>query len=154
MTNESQIKETQLNETQDAASKLPIWCYGTHRTTRTIVTIYRNQSGYRTITGIKPYASIDEAEKSVRELNASRGVTYAQEKAMEHGSMFGWETKGADPATYEENEIKKEEIRHLLLNRGLMINAVIDEIIAINGYVGVGIITLGDQLKDYCYNRS
>lgn len=35
--------------------------------------------------------------------NADRGITKAQARAMEAGSMFGWDVPGADPRNYDEN---------------------------------------------------
>ena len=31
---------------------------------------------------------------------------------------------------------------------------VIDVVVEINGIIGVGLISLGDDLKDYCYNHT
>ena len=31
---------------------------------------------------------------------------------------------------------------------------VIDAVVEINGIIGVGLISLGDDLKDYCYNHT
>lgn len=44
-------------------------------------------------------------------------------------------------------------IRQMILDGDLTITAVIDEVIQLNGFIGVGLITLGDQLKEYCYNH-
>ena len=43
----------------------------------------------------------------------------------------------------------KEEIKDLILNKGLTITDVIDVVIELNGFVGVGLITLGKRLNDY-----
>jgi hypothetical protein len=48
--------------------------------------------------------------------------------------------------------MNKEEIKQLLIN-GLTIQEVIDAVIEINGIIGVGLITLGDNLQQYCYNN-
>ena len=51
----------------------------------------------------------------------------------------------------------KEEIKELLsnkvLNEGLTITDLIDVVVELNGIVGVGLITLGNQLKDYCESK-
>lgn len=47
----------------------------------------------------------------------------------------------------------KEEIKKLVLEKGLTIADVIDVVVEINGIIGVGLITLGDQLKDHCTNK-
>lgn len=48
----------------------------------------------------------------------------------------------------------KKEIKRLILEEGLTITDVIDCVIDINGIIGVGLISLGDGLKDYVYNKS
>ena len=45
--------------------------------------------------------------------------------------------------------ISKEEIKFFMLKRGLTITDVIDCAIEINGIIGVGLITLGEQLETY-----
>jgi len=52
-----------------------------------VICIHRGEMGY---TPIYTKATADE-------LNAARGVTEAQAEAMLMGSMFGWDTPGADP---------------------------------------------------------
>ena len=51
----------------------------------------------------------------------------------------------------------KEEIKELLsnkvLNEGLTITDLIDVVVELNGIIGVGLITLGNQLKDYCESK-
>lgn len=46
----------------------------------------------------------------------------------------------------------KEQIIEFLINEELTLTDVIDAVIEINGFIGVGLISLGDSLKDYCYN--
>ena len=47
-----------------------------------------------------------------------------------------------------------ERLYQLLRDGEFKIEDVIDAIIQINGIVGVGKISLGDALKDYCYHRA
>ena len=47
-----------------------------------------------------------------------------------------------------------EELHRLLKDREFTIEDVIDAIIFLNGIVGVGKITLGDTIKDYCYHKA
>lgn len=51
-------------------------------------------------------------------------------------------------------KISQSEITKLLLERGLTIESVIDAVAQLNGLLGVGFISLGNHLKDYCYNKS
>lgn len=48
----------------------------------------------------------------------------------------------------------KKEIERLIRKKELTITDVIDVVIGINGYVGVGLITLGDNLKNYCHKHA
>jgi len=47
-----------------------------------------------------------------------------------------------------------EELHRLLKDKEFTIEDVIDAIIFLNGIVGVGKISLGDSIKDYCYHRA
>ncbi len=47
-----------------------------------------------------------------------------------------------------------EEIINHLTAETLTLTDVIDAVIEVNGIIGVGLITLGDNLKSYCYERS
>ena len=47
-----------------------------------------------------------------------------------------------------------EELQKLLKDKEFTIEDVIDAIIQINGIVGVGKISLGDTLRDFCYHRA
>ena len=47
-----------------------------------------------------------------------------------------------------------EELYKLLKDREFTIEDVIQAIIQLNGIVGVGKISLGDTLRDFCYHRA
>lgn len=47
----------------------------------------------------------------------------------------------------------KKEIERLIIEEDLVITDVIDVVINLNDMIGVGLITLGDNLKEYCYNK-
>ncbi|MCK9544948.1 MAG: hypothetical protein M0R03_23275 [Novosphingobium sp.] len=49
--------------------------------------------------------------------------------------------------------MSKEELLDLVINKGLTIKQLIDTVVEYNGIVGVGLITLGDQLKEYCTDK-
>lgn len=74
--------------------KLPEYCYAREfvDTGKTII-IKRGVVGY--------FPS--EAQEDPEELNANLGITKAQYEAMFTGSMFGWNTPGADPNNYDED---------------------------------------------------
>lgn len=50
-------------------------------------------------------------------------------------------------------KLEKEELKKLILEEKFTLADVIDNIVEINGIVGVGLITLGEQLKQYCLNK-
>ena len=50
-------------------------------------------------------------------------------------------------------KIDKKEIKRLIEIDGLEITDVIDVVIELNGIIGVGLISLGEDLKQYCYDK-
>lgn len=46
------------------------------------------------------------------------------------------------------------KVEKLVLEQGLTITDVIDAVIEINGIIGVGLVTLANQLSWYCQNHS
>lgn len=49
--------------------------------------------------------------------------------------------------------MEKEKIKKLILEEGLTITDVIDAVIELNGIIGVGLITLGEGLQEYVFNK-
>ena len=47
----------------------------------------------------------------------------------------------------------KDKIQNLIIDEGLTITDLIDVVVELNGIIGVGFIRLGDDLKEYCYNK-
>jgi len=52
-----------------------------------------------------------------------------------------------------EAPITADEIKALILNRGLTITDVIDTVIELNGFIGVGLMQLGSDLNVYCRSK-
>lgn len=50
------------------------------------------------------------------------------------------------------HESFNDVIRRQLIDGDFTLTDVIDQIIEMNGIIGVGLITLGDALQTYCYN--
>lgn len=80
-------------------TKLPDLCYGVLNTTHEIIVIKKGESGYYR-TDYPAAKTRDAAEEWCDELNEKMDITKAQRKAMECGSMFGWDVPGADPDCY------------------------------------------------------
>tara|TARA_R100001594_G_scaffold44767_1_gene77286 strand:- start:4904 stop:5062 length:159 start_codon:yes stop_codon:yes gene_type:complete len=49
--------------------------------------------------------------------------------------------------------MNKDKIKDLVLNEGLTITDLIDVVVDLNGFIGVGLIRLGDDLKEYIYDK-
>lgn len=79
-------------------SSLPDMCYVYIRTENTIGIIKKGEIGYYK-TDLYPNCNNNEKE-FVKDLNTKLGVSETQSKAMEAGSMFGWDSKAADPSIY------------------------------------------------------
>lgn len=80
-------------------SSLPERCFVYVESTDEIGVVTRGEIGYAPA-GIKP-EGVSKRE-GVEHLNNAQGTTPAQAAAMSAGSMFGWDTKAADPANYNE----------------------------------------------------
>ena len=82
---------------------IPEYCYSTLSETGDVILIRRGESGYHNVD--KDFiARIDgnSSKEIVQKLNEPLGITTAEEQAMSMGSMFGWDTPGANPKIYEE----------------------------------------------------
>jgi uncharacterized Fe-S cluster-containing MiaB family protein len=50
-------------------------------------------------------------------------------------------------------KLEKEELKKLILEEKFTLADVVDTVVEINGTIGVGLITLGEQLRQYCLNK-
>ena len=88
-------------------SSLPEECYVYVESTDEIGMVKRGEMGYAPVS-IHRDKGISK-KKSVDYLNQAMGISKAQAAAMNAGSLFGWATKAADPANYnEQGELKKK----------------------------------------------
>lgn len=74
---------------------LPEVCFVFEPTAGGVCAIKRGEPGFH------PVQSVSKSQELVDYLNKELGVTPAQVKAMQAGSMFGWHLSAADPKTYE-----------------------------------------------------
>ena len=84
------------------APGLPEKCFSVLSSTGELILLKRGEGGFYHSTW-----STDSREENRRladEGNERLNVTPAQRRAMEVGSMFGWDVPGADPAEYEAEE--------------------------------------------------
>ena len=84
-----------MNNSLELKMKLPQSCALIHIATGGPVVIHRGESGF--------YQMPDDF--NVGEYNISKGATIPQVKAMEAGSMFGWDCPAADPANWDEDGV-------------------------------------------------
>lgn len=62
----------------------------------------RGQKGYQSTCFNVP-GDVRNNRRNADSLNEGMGVTKSQEAAMLAGSLFGWDTKAADPRSYADN---------------------------------------------------
>ena len=97
-------------QSRDDHDVLPETCYVWLETTNEVGVITRGKSGYfptpKDAFTIRPGES---GKETVDMLNMELGVTKAQASAMAMGSMFGWDTKAADPKSYDENGVVRAD---------------------------------------------
>ena len=84
------------------ADGLPEHCFSVLPDTGDLIIIKRGESGYyRSDWNTK---SREQNEELADYNNGRLGVSAAQRRAMEVGSMYGWQVPGTDPASYEQTQ--------------------------------------------------
>ena len=78
-------------------SSLPERCFVYVKSTDEIGVVIRGEMGYRPVE--RKLEGVT-GQKGADYLNGTQGITPAQAAAMSAGSLFGWDTKAADPASY------------------------------------------------------
>lgn len=81
---------------------LPDRCYSVLPSSGKLILIKFGEHGYLPCSVTEEYKG-NERELADKYNQSIGGVTKAQESAMLHGSMFGWNTPGADSGRYDEN---------------------------------------------------
>lgn len=84
------------------AHKLPDMCWSVNHADGKLICIKKGENGC-----FPSEWDTGDAERNRRIAdynNQKRGITFAQERAMVTGSMFGWNSPGADPQHYEQHD--------------------------------------------------
>ena len=82
-------------------SDLPDCCYSVNKVTGEMIVLKKGERGfYRTDI---PTKGREESRELADFQNGKLGVTKTQEAAMYWGSLYGFDTPGADPRQYDEN---------------------------------------------------
>ena len=84
------------------AAGLPELCFSVLPDTGDLICIKRGESGY--YPSDWSTKSREQNEELANYNNERLGVSAAQRRAMEVGSMYGWSAPGADPASYEQKQ--------------------------------------------------
>ena len=82
-------------------NSLPERCYATLPSTGELIIITKGEKGYTSVNDGNN--SREQNQKLADCHNTEMGVSKAQAEAMLVGSLFGWHTKAADPANYDDN---------------------------------------------------
>lgn len=81
--------------------RLPDWCYGVLVPDNRIIIIHKGMSGYYN-TDYDSAKSFEAAEEWCNKINEQIGVSKEVRKAMEAGSMWGWDIPGINPDVWKE----------------------------------------------------
>lgn len=87
---------------------LPERCYALLLSNGQLIHLRRGMAGYEPVTRKDKHVFGDEAKVLRDILNEAAHVTLHQRMAMENGSMFGWDCKASDPATWEKLGIEED----------------------------------------------
>lgn len=100
--------EESRNKVIPLRSDLPEQCYAVHAETGEVIIVKKGETGYFP-TDIKTTGK-DESRELVDEYNKKLGVSKAKAAAMYWGSLYGFDTPGADPASFDRdgNLLKRE----------------------------------------------
>lgn len=90
-------------------SNLPERCHAILLSSGALIEIRRGEHGYYPLRRDGMLIRGEEAIAIRDEMNAAESVTVSVRMAMEHGSMFGWDTPGADPNHPFNLEVERDE---------------------------------------------
>jgi len=96
--------------------------------------------------------SCDNKEAIEREVIKEK--LYQKKRALRIKKEDEAEAAKVESQNLKAEEITPEEIKTLIMEKGLTLDKLIDVVVDINGIVGVGLISLGDGLKKYTYSKA
>lgn len=82
----------------EPARELPKVCHSVLPSSGELIILRRGEPGYYAVTDSG--TDRERNQKTADRNNGDRQITRGQAAAMLHGSLFGWDTPGADPANY------------------------------------------------------
>ena len=97
---ESEVRD--VSERTHEPPLLHAYCYSLIPSSGNLIKIMRGQKGYQSTCFNVP-GDVRNNRRNADSLNEGMGVTKSQEAAMLAGSLFGWDTKAADPRSYADN---------------------------------------------------
>jgi hypothetical protein len=107
-----------MNTAKQNIALLPEWCWGVLPEDKSLIRIKVGQEGYFPLDRALTEDSKKVFDKKLTtndiadSLNADMGITKAQRRAMEWGSIFGWGHGASNPERYDENgDFKKELVK-------------------------------------------
>ncbi len=86
------------------AHKLPDICWSVNQADGRLIYIKKGENGC--FQSGRETGSAEKNRRIADDSNQRRGITSAQEQAMVAGSMFGWDSPGADPRCYEQHGLE------------------------------------------------
>ena len=86
------------------AHKLPDLCWSVNQADGRLICIKKGENGC--FPSERETGSAEKNRRIADDSNQRRGITSAQEQAMVAGSMFGWDSPGADPRCYEQHGLE------------------------------------------------
>lgn len=96
-------------------SLCPEYCFSEDNITHKLIRIVAGEAGFYKVHNhpeVKTAAlNLEKTNDLADRLNKEMGITKAQRKAMDIGSMWGWDVPGANPNAYnKDGSFKKESI--------------------------------------------
>jgi len=98
-----------INTAYENCIQLPEYCYSVLNITGELIMLKRGESGYNTIKENAELLAYMEKEQATTEdiatiINEQKKITPAMRRCFQVGTMWGWESEGANLQNYDEND--------------------------------------------------